>query len=227
MEPLAIEVKTDGGLTVRGQEWTVQGPPIVMVHDHGDDLDSWRGIDHLLADQGFRVINLDLPNHGLSDELDDDRPIVESVTEILKSVSGVWGPVGLCSYGSISTDLAQLRGQDGPVTHVMVSPRGTVDSGCSQPNAGQEVPQLVIAATNDGERSDEARAVFDGLGTRKLWASVAATDHGPALIRSRTHLLDDIAIFFRRTLVSAHLAWTASTHEEAAAEFRNTELEGE
>ena len=227
MEPLAIEVKTDGGLTVRGQEWPVQGPPIVMLHDHGDDLDSWRGVDRLLADQGFRVINLDLPNHGLSDEQGDDRSVAETVTEILKSLSGVWGPVGLCSYGSISVDLSQLRGQGGPATHVMVSPRGTGTVACSQPNAGQEVPQFVVAATNDGERSDEARAVFDGLGTQKLWASVAATDHGPALIRNRTHLLDDIAIFFRRTLVPAHLTWTASTHEEAAAEFLGTESKGE
>ena len=87
--------------------------------------------------------------------------------------------------------------------------------------------QLVVAATNDGERSEEARLLFDGLGAKKLWASVAATSHGPDLIKNHDHLVDDMAIFLRRTLVPSHLKLTAATHEKAAGDFLAAESERE
>ena len=227
MEPLAIEIKISEELVVRGQEWPVQGPPVVMVHDYGEDLDCWKGVDRLLADRGFRVITLDLPNHGLSDDQVQDRSTLQTLTEVIKNVSEVWGPLGLCSYGSLSSELCQMRGPDAPMTHVMVSPRAPIAAPGLPAGLEHEMSQLVVAATNDGDRSDEARALFDSLGAKKLWASIGATEHGPDLVMSHTHLVDDMAIFLRRTLVSAHLEWTAATHEKAAADFRTTESERE
>ena len=227
MEPLAIEIKIAEELVVRGQEWPVQGPPVVMFHDHGDDLDCWQGTDRLLAGRGFRVITLDLPNHGLSDDCVQEDPLLETLVEITKNVSEVWGPIGLCSYGSISSELCQMRGPDAPITHIMVSPRAPAAGISLRAGSGDEMSQLVVAATNDGERSEEARLLFDGLGAKKLWASVAATSHGPDLIKSHDHLVDDMAIFLRRTLVPSHLRWTAATHEKAAGDFLDAESERE
>lgn len=227
MEPLAIEIRVSEELVVRGQEWPVQGPPVAMIHDHGEDLDCWKGADRLLAERGFRVITLDLPNHGLSDDEVGDHSVLETLTEVIKNIAEVWGPFGLCSYGSISSELCEMQGPDAPVTHVMVSPRAPQGGSGIPVDLEHQMSQLVIAATNDGDRSEEARALFDSLGAKKLWASVAATDHGPDLIKSHTHLVDDMAIFLRRTLVSAHLEWTAATHEKAAAGFRTAESEGE
>ncbi|MDG2427745.1 MAG: alpha/beta hydrolase [Acidimicrobiales bacterium] len=227
MEPLAIEIRVSEELVVRGQEWPVQGPPVVMVHDLNEDLDCWKGADRLLAERGFRVITLDLPNHGLSDDESEDDSLLENLTEVIKSVAEVWGPLGLCSYGSVSSELCEMRGPDAPMTHVMISPRARQGGSGLPPDLEHQMSQLVIAATNDGDRSEEARALFDSLGAKKLWASVAANVHGPDLIKSHTHLVDDMAIFLRRTLVSAHLEWTAATHEKAAADFRTAESEGE
>ena len=221
MEPLAIEIRIAEELVVRGQEWPVQGPPVVMLHDLGDDLDSWKGVDWLLADRGFRVISLDLPNHGLSDDQVEDSSTLETAINIIKNVSEVWGPVGLCSYGTLSTELCHIQGTYAPITHVMVSPLAPKPRPALIDGSGEEMYQLVIAATNGGARSEEARVMFDSLGKKKLWASVAATEHGPEFLKSHPHLVDDMAIFFKRTLTSDHLAWTATTHKKAAAEFHS------
>ncbi|HIM71422.1 MAG TPA: alpha/beta hydrolase, partial [Alphaproteobacteria bacterium] len=56
IEPVSIEVIAGDGLTLCGYEWPTRGAPVVLLHDHDDDLDAWHDLDGELATNGFRVI---------------------------------------------------------------------------------------------------------------------------------------------------------------------------
>ena len=225
MERLPIEVRVRPDLVIRGHEWPVERAPLVMLHDHGGDLDSWRGIDRLLAEQGFRVISLELPGHGLSDGTPEEATVLGDVTELLGQVSEVWGPLGLCTYGRLAADLCALDGPNAPVVHIALSPYTQDTPDQEDRGLNTRVLHLIIAATSDGPRSEAAHVVFDRLRAQKLWASVAAHSQGPDLLLSHPHLIDDICIFLRRYLVPKHLSWTASAHETAVSEFQKKDSE--
>ncbi|MBL6925404.1 MAG: hypothetical protein ISR42_08480 [Acidimicrobiia bacterium] len=225
MERLPIEVRVRRDLVIRGHEWPVERAPVVMLHDHGEDLDAWRGVDRALAEQGFRVISLELPGHGLSDGTPGEATVLGDVTELLGQVSEVWGPLGLCTYGRLAADLCALDGPSAPVAHIALSPYSQDAPDNKGRSLNTRVLHLIIAATSDGPRSEAARVVFDRLSAQKLWASVAAHSHGPDLLRSNPHLIDDICIFLRRYLVPRHLSWTATAHATAVSEFLEEESE--
>ena len=39
--PVPVAIRLPDGLVLRGHEWPVDGPAVVFLHDHGDDLDAW------------------------------------------------------------------------------------------------------------------------------------------------------------------------------------------
>ena len=225
IERLAVEVGIRPDFVMRGHEWPCERAPVVMLHDYGEDLDAWRGVDRSVAEQGFRVISLELPGHGLSDGEPEEATVMTNITNLLRQVSSVWGPLGLCTYGRLAADLCDLDGPEAPVAHIALSPCFSDEPEASNRDLRTSVPHLVVAATSDGRRSDAARAVFDRLGAQRLWASVASENHGPDLLLSHPHLIDDIGIFLRRHLVPKHLSWTASAHEKAVTEFLEEDSE--
>ena len=79
IEPVSIEVIAGDGLTLRGYEWPTRGAPVVLLHDHDDDLDAWHDLDGELATNGFRVINLELRGHGLSDGEADRNTVLSEM----------------------------------------------------------------------------------------------------------------------------------------------------
>ena len=219
VEPVSIEVIAGDGLTLRGYEWPTRGAPVVLLHDHDDDLDAWHDLDGELATNGFRVINLELRGHGLSDGDANRNTVLSDTQALLKEVKNVWGPVGLCTYGDVAAALCFLDSSCAPTVQIAISPLPSTDK---QLDVTQrpDTAYLVISGTGDKNIREQARIVFDSLGRNKLWASVASEQQGPELLQKHRHLVGDITLFLQRYLVPAHLEWQKTTLKQVISETR-------
>ena len=217
IEPVSIEVIAGDGLTLRGYEWPTRGAPVVLLHDHDDDLDAWHDLDGKLATIGFRVINLELRGHGVSDGEADRNTVLSDAQALLKEVKNVWGPVGLCTYGDVAAALCFLDSFCAPTVQIAISPLPSTDK---QLDVTQrpDTAYLVISGTGDKKLTEQARIVFDSLGRNKLWASVASDQQGPELLQKQRHLSGDMTLFLQRYLVPAHLEWQKTALEQVISE---------
>ena len=217
IEPVSIEVIAGDGLILRGYEWPTRGAPVVLLHDHDDDLDAWHDLDGELATNGFRVINLELRGHGLSDGDANRNTVLSDTQALLKEVKNVWGPVGLCTYGDVAAALCFLDSSCAPTVQIAISPLPSTDK---QLDVTQrpDTAYLVISGTGDKKLTEQARIVFDSLGRNKLWASVASDQQGPELLQKHRHLVGDMTLFLQRYLVPAHLEWQKTALEQVISE---------
>ena len=217
IEPVSIEVIAGDGLMLRGYEWPTRGAPVVLLHDHDDDLDAWHDLDGELATNGFRVINLELRGHGLSDGDANRNTVLSDTQALLKEVKNVWGPVGLCTYGDVAAALCFLDSSCAPTVQIAISPLPSTDK---QLDVTQrpDTAYLVISGTGDKKITEQARIVFDSLGRNKLWASVASDQQGPELLQKHRHLIGDMTLFLQRYLVPAHLEWQKTALEQVISE---------
>jgi len=217
IEPVSIEVIAGDGLILRGYEWPTRGAPVVLLHDHDDDLDAWHDLDGELATNGFRVINLELRGHGLSDGDANRNTVLSDTQALLKEVKNVWGPVGLCTYGDVAAALCFLDSSCAPTVQIAISPLPSTDK---QLDVTQrpDTAYLVISGTGDKKLTEQARIVFDSLGRNKLWASVASDQQGPELLQKHRHLIGDMTLFLQRYLVPAHLEWQKTALEQVISE---------
>ena len=217
IEPVSIEVIAGDGLILRGYEWPTRGAPVVLLHDHDDDLDAWHDLDGELATNGFRVINLELRGHGLSDGDADRNTVLSDTQALLKEVKNVWGPVGLCTYGDVAAALCFLDSFCAPTVQIAISPLPSTDK---QLDVTQrpDTAYLVISGTGDKKITEQARIVFDSLGRNKLWASVASDQQGPEFLQKHRHLIGDMTLFLQRYLVPAHLEWQKIALEQVISE---------
>ena len=217
IEPVSIEVIVGDGLILRGYEWPTRGAPVVLLHDHDDDLDAWHDLSGELATNGFRVINLELRGHGLSDGDANRNTVLSDTQALLKEVKNVWGPVGLCTYGDVAAALCFLDSFCAPTVQIAISPLPSTDK---QLDVTQrpDTAYLVISGTGDKKITEQARIVFDSLGRNKLWASVASDQQGPELLQKHRHLIGDMTLFLQRYLVPAHLEWQKTALEQVISE---------
>ena len=217
IEPVSIEVIAGDGLILRGYEWPTRGAPVVLLHDHDDDLDAWHDLDGELATNGFRVINLELRGHGWSDGDANRNTVLSDTQALLKEVKNVWGPVGLCTYGDVAAALCFLDSFCAPTVQIAISPLPSTDK---QLDVTQrpDTAYLVISGTGDKKITEQARIVFDSLGRNKLWASVASDQQGPELLQKHRHLIGDMTLFLQRYLVPAHLEWQKTALEQVISE---------
>lgn len=225
LEPVTIEVVTNDNLVLRGYEWPTRGAPLLLLHDYGEDLDVWRDLDRALAEKGFRVINLELRGHGLSDGNADFNTVLSDIETLLKELTSVWGPMGLCTYGNVATTLCFMESNFAPAVQITLSPTIENNKTVSGRRQTTTTSHLVISGTGDKLRTTQARLVFDALGQNKLWASVASTDAGPKLLRGHRHLMGDISLFLQRYLVPTHLTWQKTALDQAMAQTSPPDLE--
>ena len=217
IEPVSIEVIAGDGLILRGYEWPTRGAPVVLLHDHDDDLDAWHDLDGELATNGFRVINLELRGHGLSDGDANRNTVLSDTQALLKEVKNVLCPVGLFTYGDVAAALCFLDSFCAPTVQIAISPLPSTDK---QLDVTQrpDTAYLVISGTGDKKITEQARIVFDSLGRNKLWASVASDQQGPELLQKHRHLIGDMTLFLQRYLVPAHLEWQKTALAQVISE---------
>jgi pimeloyl-ACP methyl ester carboxylesterase len=63
----AVEIAARDGTLLRGELRRGGADGVVLVHDHGRDLDAWRDLPAALAEDGLAVLAFDLRGHGGSD----------------------------------------------------------------------------------------------------------------------------------------------------------------
>lgn len=215
--PLPIEVALVDGTVLRGIEHPADGPPLLFVHDLGDDLDAWGSVAPAVRSAGFRVICLELRGHGLSDGEPDPSATSDDLIGALAEISGAFGPCGLVAYGTVTRAAYGLgTGQHAPI-HALISP--TPDSGdvddaraALRSSGGTEpVPAMRVLFTgaHDEPAHDHVRRIHPGLRGQNMWISTGTVLRGPALLQEHPHLIEQLVMFMRRHLTGHHLAWIA------------------
>ncbi len=117
-----VEIALADGTVLRGVEHPADGPPLLFLHDLGEDLDTWRQVAPAVRAAGFRVICLELRGHGLSDGEPDPAAIADDVTAALAEVRGAFGPAGLVVCGTAAQVALELGSEQGAPVHALISP---------------------------------------------------------------------------------------------------------
>lgn len=209
--PYPIEVALADGTVLRGIEHPADGPPLLFVHDLGEDLDAWGSVAPAVRAEGFRVICLELRGHGLSDGEPDPSAIVNDVTGALAEVQGAFGPCGLVVHGTAAGAAFELGGEHGAPVHAVISPApgsGNADDG----NDGiGSVPSMRVLFTgaHDEPVHEHVRTRHSKMRGQNMWISTGTALRGPTLLREHPHLVEQLVMFMRRHLTAYHLAWIA------------------
>lgn len=199
VSPLPIEIEVEVGTKLRGHEWLVLGPAIVMVHDEGGDLDAWGGALQMSADAGFHVIAVDLRGHGLSDGETDSKSLEPDLATLVSHVNRVWGTCGLVLAGRACRGGLRLGLDAAAPAQVFVTPDL---AGIDEAIIRSSTPaiRMVIVGTLDPVAKKESERVFEALPGQKVMASVGDAARGERLLWGCPHLVEDICSFFRMYL---------------------------
>ena len=209
--PFPIEIALADGAVLRGLEHPADGPPLLFVHDLGDDLDAWGSLAATVNASGFRVIRLELRGHGLSDGDADPAATMNDLTGALAEVTGAFGPVGLVIYGAAARTAFDLGTDQGAPVHALIGPMpgsGGDDTGGGG-TRGVPAMRVLFTGSHDETTHDYVRAVHSGLRGQNMWISTGTVLRGPALLREHPHLIEQLVMYMRRHLTAHHLAWIA------------------
>jgi len=217
--PIVIEIGVGDGV-IRGHEYTADGPPVVLVHEPGRDLDAWSPFAAWFANKGLKVIALDLPGHGLSDgDPGDWEPMAHKAIDEIRSQ---WGPIGIATAGAACALLPRYGSDDGVPVQAMISPTPMDINSLRTSNWGI---RLIMCGPGDKRSHTDAKLVFDNLRGEKMMVTGGGADQGTELIRAHRHLAEELVMWFRRYLMPYHLSWIKEVTEaktKDVAEERST-----
>ena len=200
-------------MSLRGLEWPTPGPPVVFVHDFGADLDQWETLTGGLAEEGYRVMSLELSGHGLSDGEPDRSSVVEDVRNMVVQASTVWGPVGLVVVGESARGAVQVGAAQGAPVQILLSPP-TLDPDYLK--AGEKAMRMIVAGGTDHDGHEAAKRAHDHLRGQRMMMTVAGSaESGVALATLRPSILEDMAQFFRYYLAPINMAWISRREAES------------
>lgn len=176
---------------MRGLVWPGGPDTVVLIHDAGGDLDDWGSLPAILAGQGYRVVAVDLPGHGLSDDPWEIECAPIQMTEIVSAARAVSERCFVVGIGS----LAPVVGQLDVDALVAISPHAEVEPEPASPTA----PCLIFVGGADPERADAADRFFRA---RRGWAVVSSfgvPENGAALLSGpwAGHLAEQTISFLR------------------------------
>ena len=210
-KPCPIEVALADGTVLRGIEHPADGPPLLLVHDLGEDLDAWGSVAPAVRAEGFRVICLELRGHGLSDGEPDPSATLDDMTGALAEVQGAFGPCGLVVHGTAARAAFELGGEHGAPVHAVISPApGSGRSDDDYDGVGS-VPSVRVLFTgaHDEPVHEHVRTSHPKMRGQNMWISTGTALRGPALLQEHPHLVEQLVMFMRRHLTAYHLAWIA------------------
>jgi pimeloyl-ACP methyl ester carboxylesterase len=126
-----VEIRARDGTLLRGELRRGGADGVVLVHDHGRDLDAWRDLPEALAEEGLAVLAFDLRGHGGSDgeevAEDDVADVVafaraNGFERVYVGAEGASAGAALASTGEAAFVLAPRgfdREHDGPALVVL------------------------------------------------------------------------------------------------------------
>ena len=214
--PIPIALALESDLVLRGHEFSVDGPPVIFVHDFGEDLDAWVPLTSRMAGNGFRVISMELRGHGLSSGEPDPSSAIDDLRQMLTEIRAAFGPVGLVTHGHLAHASLFIDGDWGAPVQIAVSPAPVEDLNL---DIGQSktAMRMIVYGADHAETSVFANDIYAGLRGQKLLVSTAADETGPKLLRHQPQLFEQMTTFLRRYLIGHHLAFIADHADQIAA----------
>lgn len=176
----------------RGLHWPGGPDTAVLLHDVGGDLDDWRGLPASLAAQGYRVLAIDLPGHGLSDDPWEQGRARETVADLIAGArQHQTGRCFVISAGAIPP----LIGGAGLDALVAVSPAPDDDWEPAQSTP----PCLIFVGGADPAAAEAADRYFRGRRGWSVVSSFGVPDNGSDLLTGAWagHLTEQIVAFLR------------------------------
>ena len=214
--PVAIAIRLQDGLILRGHEWSRDGPAVVFVHDLGDDLDAWGTVTARVAAEGFRVISVELRGHGLSDGEPDPDTVQSDMERMLDEITVSFGPVAVVAYGSVTRSLLFLDSDRGAPVHVMVAPLPGNPRSIDWRTTSRAM-RLVLSGSLSAEVTEHLDFTYPRLKGQRMQVSAASDRTGPALLIDQPQLVEHMTMFLRRYLTGYHLSWIADHAEQIEA----------
>lgn len=165
---------------IRGQLWHSGPDWVVMIHDVGQDLDTWSDLPAVLAADGYSVLAIDLPGHGLSDEPWHPTQIVRAVaTAAAFATREGAASRHLLAAGSTAVP-SMIAARDLVSAVVALSPRLHTNDILALREV--RVPALILTGSSREQATEEARRIFQGKAGWTVLSTFGAADDGPALL---------------------------------------------
>ncbi|MDQ2683106.1 MAG: hypothetical protein M3Y37_06225, partial [Chloroflexota bacterium] len=172
--------------------WPGGPDTVVLIHDVGGDLDDWRGLPASLAGQGYHVLAIDLPGHGLSDDPWEQGLARETIAEVVAGArSGGQGRRFAISAGRI----APLVGGAELDALIAISPAPDDDWAPDQSAA----PCLIFVGGGDPGAAAAADRYFHGRRGWSVVSSFGVRENGSKLLAGSwaRHLTEQAIAFLR------------------------------
>jgi hypothetical protein len=179
----AIEYGLPWGTVIRGQRWGAAPDRVLLVHEHGTDIDAWGALPARLAQEVLiGVAAFELPGHGLADDpWEPDR-----LGDVLRALVGraelpfrqVLITAGLTAGAALDIASELQR-----VGLVCLSPE--TSPGAMAPPRSPETPKLFFASALIGAELDNARTLASNSGGWATVTSLAVAETGTAILASR------------------------------------------
>ena len=196
MRALPFEILAGDGTRLRGESWPGGPAWVVMVHDFGGDLDSWRPLVGPLLAGGYSVATIDLRGHGASDGEPDIASIPSDLAALLaqarRDTSGLLIVVaaGLVAAATLSPDL-----EPRPDGLVLFSPRveGALDANLR----GDGTTKLFFVGAADPEADRTVRDLRNrSIGNAGVISFPTATQGADLLDEPwRAHVIEQVLGF--------------------------------
>lgn len=180
-----------GDVAMRGYRWAGDANTILLLHDVGADLDVWGDLPAQLAADGFSVLAVDLPGHGLSDDPWEPTRASDVVRCLAESVKPPAARCFVVAAGSLSVPALRAPGIDALVA---LSPSGP-EVAPLRPTP----PTLVLVGGADSVASASADRFFRDTRGWTVFSSFGTTVQSTGLYSSEwgNHVLEQTLIFFR------------------------------
>ena len=190
--PVLVELDS-GGTTVRGHVWQGDTNWVILLHGPGEDLDAWGDVPATIATDGYSVLAIDLPGHGLSDGVwspDEDETLIESLTRFAQTSGAT--RVFVVAPGALAE--SATRSSAGIAAAVALSPMP------QRAIPGDRTPPtLILVGGSENEAVKNANRFFRQLRGWAVLSSLGTHQQGTALFASewRQHALEQFLAFLR------------------------------
>lgn len=172
--------------------WPGSFDTIVLLHDLGSDLDVWGTLPAALAIDGYRVLAIDLPGHGLSDDPWQPHEAAHALGSIISAARhDRSGKCFAISVGSIAAVVGSL-----PLdAHIALSPAPDTD----WRRETTATPCLIFVGGADPGAADAADRYFRGRTGWTVVSSFGVVENGAALLSGpwAAHVSEQVLAFLR------------------------------
>lgn len=193
-----VEVSTSDGVVLRGLRWDGNDDWVVLVHDVGQDLDSWRPVQKALAGRGYTLLALDLRGHGTSDD-PWDADMAHLDVEAALTFGRREGAASLCvaaaGFGGIAALLAAAR--EKPDGMILLSPGPLPSRQAMEGLRGPGIAKLFFVGSQDMTARDTVAELRNASIGWALTVSLPSGEQGTALLTGPwgTHVCEHIVRF--------------------------------